>query len=212
VRTRPDLLTLAVALGSGAAGAISLSGAVASTLVGVMIAAALVPPIAVVGIGLAYAEATLVIGAATVLAANIVAINLTALLTLAVQGYRPVRWSAIADARRNTLVQTAVLVVAVVAIGGVLTGATLTSQSAVGADAAVTAAVEETVAETPGVELEGVQIERRAGLLDRPVVAVTVDVAVAGEPPPGFAARLEARVATTVGRPVPVRVRGVLLL
>jgi uncharacterized hydrophobic protein (TIGR00271 family) len=35
VRTRPDLLTLAVALGSGAAGAISLSGAVAATLVGV---------------------------------------------------------------------------------------------------------------------------------------------------------------------------------
>ena len=212
VRTRPDLLTLAVALGSGAAGAISLSGAVASTLVGVMIAAALVPPIAVVGIGLAYAEATLVIGAATVLAANIVAINLTALLTLAVQGYRPVRWSALADARRNTLVQTGVLVVAVVVIGGVLTGATLTSQSAVGADAAVTAAVEETVAETPGVELEGVQIERRAGLLDRPVVAVTVDVAVAGDPPPGLVAALETRVRSELGRTVPVRVRGVLLL
>ncbi|MDR9445741.1 MAG: TIGR00341 family protein [Haloquadratum sp.] len=212
VRTRPDLLTLAVALGSGAAGAISLSGAVAATLVGVMIAAALVPPIAVVGIGLAYTEATLVVGAATVLAANIVAINLTALLTLAAQGYRPVRWSAIADARRQTIVQTGVLVVAVLAIGGVLTGATLATQAAAGADAAVTAAITETVADTPGVELEGVQIERRAGLLDRPVVAVTVDVAVAGDPPPGFAAALETRVRAELGRTVPVRVRGVLLL
>ncbi|MDR9412572.1 MAG: TIGR00341 family protein [Haloferacaceae archaeon] len=212
VRTRPDLLTLAVALGSGAAGAISLSGAVAATLVGVMIAAALVPPIAVVGIGLAYTEATLVVGAATVLAANIVAINLTALLTLAAQGYRPVRWSAIADARRQTIVQTGVLVVAVLAIGGVLTGATLATQAAAGADAAVTEAITETVADTPGVELEGVQIERRAGLLDRPVVAVTVDVAVAGDPPPGLAAALETRVRAELGRTVPVRVRGVLLL
>lgn len=47
-RLSPDLLSLAIALGSGVAGARSLSSDISTALVGVLIAAALVPPTAVI--------------------------------------------------------------------------------------------------------------------------------------------------------------------
>ena len=52
-RLSPDFLSLAVALGAGVAGAVSLVSGMSAAIVGVMIAAALVPPIGVIGIGIA---------------------------------------------------------------------------------------------------------------------------------------------------------------
>ncbi|WP_415379362.1 TIGR00341 family protein [Halosimplex sp. TS25] len=87
-RLSPDLLALVVALGSGAAGARSLTGDISTPLVGVMVAAALVPPVAAVGIGIAWGLPTVVFRAGLLVFVNAFSINLTALATLWYSGYR----------------------------------------------------------------------------------------------------------------------------
>jgi uncharacterized membrane protein len=57
-RLAPGALSLVIAPGAGAVGAVPLASGVSSALVGVMIAATLGPPAAVVGIGRAWEPAT----------------------------------------------------------------------------------------------------------------------------------------------------------
>ncbi|MFB6126083.1 MAG: TIGR00341 family protein [Halolamina sp.] len=126
-RLVPDVLSLAVALGAGVAGALSLSSGVSAALVGVMIAAALVPPIAVVGIGLAWGEPGAVVGSAVLLVVNFVAINFAALGVLWLQEYRPESWLRTDAARRDTLTRIAVLGAAILLLTSFLAGVTLAS-------------------------------------------------------------------------------------
>jgi len=78
LRMYPTLMDLFVALASGAAGAYSLSkGGKGASIVGVMVAAALVPTMAAVGIGLVTLNPLLVFGAFLLLAVNIVSIILS---------------------------------------------------------------------------------------------------------------------------------------
>ena len=88
-RLSPNFLSLAVAIGAGVAGAISLTAGVSAALVGVMIAVALIPPAATVGIGIAYSEPALALGSAVLVSVNILSINLSALVMLWYSGYRP---------------------------------------------------------------------------------------------------------------------------
>ena len=81
MRMYPTLMDLFVALASGAAGAYSLSkGGKGAGIVGVMVAAALVPSMAAIGIGLTILNPLLVFGALLLLAVNIVAIILAMVL------------------------------------------------------------------------------------------------------------------------------------
>lgn len=91
-RLTPDLLSLVVAIGSGIAGARSLSSDISTTLVGVMISAALVPPAAAVGIGVAWVRPEIVFEAGLLVVVNAVSINLAALATLWYGGVRPRDW------------------------------------------------------------------------------------------------------------------------
>jgi len=91
-RLAPNVLVLVVAIGPGLAGIISLMTGVSAALVGVMIAVALIPPAAAVGIGIAFQIPRLVIGAGVIVAVNVLSINLSALVTLWYEGYRPQRW------------------------------------------------------------------------------------------------------------------------
>ena len=75
-RTVAGFDTVALALASGAAGALSLTTGLSSTLVGVMVAVALLPPAATIGLMLSQGHASLAIGAALLLAVNIVCVNL----------------------------------------------------------------------------------------------------------------------------------------
>lgn len=83
---------LALALASGAAAALSLTSGVASALVGVMVAVALLPPTATLGMMLASAHKELAAGAALLLAVNIVSVNLAATLVFLFKGVRPRTW------------------------------------------------------------------------------------------------------------------------
>lgn len=91
-RVSPTLLDMAVALVAGAAGAYAtLDDRVSSSLTGVAIAVALVPPLGVVGISLQaglWAEAT---GAFLLFATNLVSIILASCLVFVLVGFAPVK-------------------------------------------------------------------------------------------------------------------------
>jgi len=91
-RTRPNLLDLVVALASGAAGAYAMSRkGVSAALPGVAIAAALVPPLGVVGTGLAISRVDVAAGGLLLFTTNLVAITLAGAVVFLFLGFRPTR-------------------------------------------------------------------------------------------------------------------------
>lgn len=91
-RTQPNLLDLLVALASGAAAAYAIARKqVAAALPGVAIAAALVPPLSVVGFGLGYGLYSLAGGALLLFLTNLSAIVLSASFIFLLLGFRPLR-------------------------------------------------------------------------------------------------------------------------
>ncbi|MFC7200841.1 TIGR00341 family protein [Halospeciosus flavus] len=158
-RLSPDFLSLAVALGAGVAGALSLASGVSSVLVGVMIAAALVPPTAVVGIGLAWGMPAAVVGSTVLVLVNFLSINLAALATFWYKGYRPEEWFRLSEARTATLKRIAVLA-AVLAVLSVFLGyVTYVSYQHAVFENTAKQEVERALATSPYEELELLAIE-----------------------------------------------------
>ncbi|QLH84068.1 DUF389 domain-containing protein [Halosimplex pelagicum] len=121
VRLSPGLLSVVVGLAAGAAGAFGLTTKGNVSIVGVMVAAALVPTAAVVGIGVAWGAASVAVGALVLLGLTIVAVNVGAYLMLRYLGYRPeAAESAFIDlestAEKARFAATALAVVVVVAV------------------------------------------------------------------------------------------------
>mgnify|MGYP000383299769 CR=1 FL=1 len=127
VRLSPGLLSVVVGLAAGAAGAFGLTTKGNVSIVGVMVAAALVPTAAVVGIGVAWGAASVAIGALLLLGLTIVAVNCGGYLMLRYLGYRPEATSGdVFDlgstaerVRFAATVLAVVVVVAVVLVGSV---------------------------------------------------------------------------------------------
>lgn len=89
-RLTPTLLDLGVAVIAGIAGAYAnAKEEVAKSLAGVAIAVALIPPLAVVGIGLGWADLVVAGGAFLLFITNLVGIALSAALTFLVLGFAP---------------------------------------------------------------------------------------------------------------------------
>ncbi len=89
-RTRPNLLDLLVALASGAAGGYAIARKeVASALPGVAIAAALVPPLCVVGYGIAVGQLNIAGGSLLLFTTNLLAIVVSASVIFLLLGFRP---------------------------------------------------------------------------------------------------------------------------
>jgi uncharacterized membrane protein len=84
--------SIALALASGAAAVISLTTGLSSVLVGVMVAVALLPPTATLGIMLGAGHTDLAVGAALLLAVNIVCVNLAAKVVFWIRGIKPRSW------------------------------------------------------------------------------------------------------------------------
>lgn len=100
-RTNVGLDSIALALASGAAAVLSLTTGLASVLVGVMVAVALLPPAATMGFMLGAGEYTLAGSAALLLAVNIVCVNLSAKLGFLVMGIKPRTWLEQQRARQS---------------------------------------------------------------------------------------------------------------
>ncbi len=89
-RTHPTLLDLGVALFAGAIGAYcQAKEKLADSLAGVAIAVALVPPLSVVGIGLAFSSWQIWSGAALLYATNLVGITFAGALVFLIMGFSP---------------------------------------------------------------------------------------------------------------------------
>jgi uncharacterized hydrophobic protein (TIGR00271 family) len=122
-RTAPNLLDLGVALASGAAGAYALCRKeVSAALPGVAIAAALVPPLATVGIGLALWRGDIAGGAMLLFTTNLVAISAAGGLVFIWLGFRPLPGrQARTRVFQGGMVGTVLLLVAVTIPLGILT-------------------------------------------------------------------------------------------
>lgn len=105
-RTRPNLFDLFIALFSALAGAYAMIRGREGTIVGVAIATALMPPLAVVGFGLATLNWTVFSGALLLYVTNLVTIALTAMLMARLYGFHT------SLSRQQTRVQDAMVVVA----------------------------------------------------------------------------------------------------
>lgn len=86
-RTRPTLLDLLVAVFSAAAGGYAMVRRKSDTLIGVAIATALMPPLAVVGFGLATRQWSISIGAGWLFMTNLLAIALTIAMVARFYGF-----------------------------------------------------------------------------------------------------------------------------
>ena len=88
-RMSPTILSAAVGVAAGSAGAWGLATKGQVSIVGVMIAAALIPTAAAVGIGVAWGNPVVAVGALLLLVLNVLAINVGGAATLFYLGYRP---------------------------------------------------------------------------------------------------------------------------
>jgi len=91
-RTDAGIESIALALASGAAAALSLTTGLSSVLVGVMVSVALLPPAATVGLMLGHGNHEMALGATLLLAVNIVCVNLASKIVFWVKGIRPRTW------------------------------------------------------------------------------------------------------------------------
>jgi len=217
-RLVPDVLSLVIALGAGAAGALSLSTGVSTALVGVMIAAALVPPTAVVGIGLAWGSPRTVTGAVVLVLVNFLSVNFAALAVLWAMGYRPKGWLRYEEARVGTLKRIAALGAALLVLSTLLAGVTYSSYrtSAFGEETQVV--VDDVLGEHAALERISITISYEETFPFTRPERVTV---VVGHPPgsetPALAGRLAERINTISDtpfrpdRPVAVEVRYVVV-
>jgi len=119
-RLTPDMLSLVVAVGAGAAGAWTLTAGSSVALVGVMMAVAVVPPMGVVGIGLAWGLPGVAFAASVLVLVNLLTINVTSLGVLWYKGYQPDDWIQADEARVATEKRAVALVAVVVALSAVL--------------------------------------------------------------------------------------------
>ncbi|WP_224333642.1 TIGR00341 family protein [Haloprofundus halobius] len=121
----PNSLTLFIALAAGVAAGLSVTAGVNTGLVGVAVAAAVVPPSGVVGLGLAYGSPETALGAAVLVLVNVLSINLTCILALWLSEYRPDGWVERKRARQYLTRGVAVLVVGLLVVSSVVALTTL---------------------------------------------------------------------------------------
>lgn len=102
-RTVVGLGDVALALASGSAGALAFTTGVSATLIGVMVAVALLPPLVAFGLLMGSGHESLAWGAMLLFIANFIAINLSGVATFITQGIRPQSWSEAKRAKRASI-------------------------------------------------------------------------------------------------------------
>jgi uncharacterized hydrophobic protein (TIGR00341 family) len=108
LRTEVGYGAMALALASGAAAALSLTTGLSTTLVGVMVTVALLPPAVTAGLMLGDGRFDVAIGALSLLAVNIISVLLMAQLVFLVKGIRPHRWLQRKEARQSSTMMLAI--------------------------------------------------------------------------------------------------------
>lgn len=91
-RTVVGLGDITVALAAGAAGVLAFTQGISAAIIGVMVAVALLPPLAALGLLLGSGQYSLALGAFILVVVNIICVNLAGTVTFLVQGIRPRKW------------------------------------------------------------------------------------------------------------------------
>jgi uncharacterized hydrophobic protein (TIGR00341 family) len=111
---------VAVALASGAAGALAFTTGVSATLIGVMVAVALLPPLVTFGLLLGDGQLASATGALSLFLMNLICINLAGVTTFLVQGIRPATWWEKDRATKATRIAIALWAVLLAALIGMI--------------------------------------------------------------------------------------------
>jgi uncharacterized hydrophobic protein (TIGR00341 family) len=101
-RTQANLSDIILALASGCAGVLAFTTGASSAVIGVMVAVALLPPLAVCGLLLGSRQFSGATGAFLLFITNIICINLAGVITFLVQGVSPRDWWEVDKAKKAT--------------------------------------------------------------------------------------------------------------
>ena len=104
MRTDVGMDGVVLALVSGAAAVLSLTAGWSNSLVGVMVAVAILPPTATVGLMLGSGNYQHALGAALLLAVNIVCVNLASNITFLLKGVKPRTWYEKKKAKQSLII------------------------------------------------------------------------------------------------------------
>ncbi|MDR8391778.1 TIGR00341 family protein [Aliifodinibius sp. S!AR15-10] len=107
-KTNVGLGDIAIALAAGSAGVLAFTRGVPATIVGVMVAVALLPPLVNVGLLLGSGYTGLAVGSIILTLTNLICINLAGILTFLFQGVRPRTWWEAKKAQKNVRIAIAV--------------------------------------------------------------------------------------------------------
>lgn len=104
MRTDVGMDGVVLALVSGAAAVLSLTAGWSNSLVGVMVAVAILPPTATVGLMIGSGNYQYALGAALLLAVNVVCVNLASNITFLFKGIKPRTWYEKKKAKQSLII------------------------------------------------------------------------------------------------------------
>lgn len=208
-RITPGFLALFLALGSGAAGVISLTRNVGSVLVGVAIAVALIPPAATAGLGIAWGRPEVILTSGTLVLINMLSINLTALLLLWLSGYRPHRTAGVERAYGRLRSRIAVILLVIALLSAVLVGVTYGTHQTASVEHDVTVELESMSDDPAFDDLVFQEVSVDYELYDvytdsRPAVTVLVERPPGVQEPSDFAEMVRDRLEAATGEDLTV--------
>jgi APA family basic amino acid/polyamine antiporter len=198
-RTTPNLLDLMVALASGAAGAYAVSRKdVSAALPGVAIAAALVPPLGVVGVGLAARRFAVAGGGMLLFVTNLIGIALAGAVIFLLLGFRPVMGGRTGESHlRRGLVGSMLLLLVIALPLGFVSGRSVQSTQE---EEVVKRVIESKLEELDGASLVSLEVEREGERL-----SLAVTIYTTGELEGGVADGLVTAVTEELGQEVSLR-------
>ena len=119
-RNAVGLGDIAVALASGAAGALAFTTGASATLIGVMVAVALLPPLVTFGLLLGGGHAALAMGALSLFLMNLICVSLAGVTTFLMQGIRPTNWLEKDRASKAIRISIGLWVILLAALSGMI--------------------------------------------------------------------------------------------
>ena len=187
-RTRPSLLDLAVALFSGLAGSYAMIRGRSGAIVGVAIAVALMPPLGVVGFGLATWNGAVFKGALLLFITNLVTIAATSAVMARLYGFRSTL------SKKRGWLQSVIILVALLALAVPLT----VSLSSIAWEANAQRQMRTTIEQAfdPRAQIELDPVDFSGSPLTLGATVLTPEVRDDAE------AQIEARLTDLLGRPI----------
>jgi uncharacterized hydrophobic protein (TIGR00341 family) len=116
VRARLGLGDIALAISVGSAGALAYTSGISSTLIGVMVAVALLPPLVTFGLLIGAGQIATAWEAFLLFMTNFIGVNLAGVITFLIQGIRPLSWWEADRAKKSTTIAITLWVILLVVL------------------------------------------------------------------------------------------------